>query len=366
MLHIRTCLIALLCSCSLTAMSQSHDFEIRDFHENATDLTAATAKIKDLNGMPAALIRFAVRDTLFVFDANNGIIKRKNSIGEVLLFVPPTTRRLTISHPFLGIIRDYQLPLNIRSKTTYDAEIVITNADYMRKLMGYEQQPPEVAVVPVPEPEPVSELEQQQQEVPEVFYDDEPQQAVVQPKKSHTPIGVRFLGGAGFHAVNFMGPNVSLGLQVGRIVLSADYTIGVNKVEGVGIYNWLSTTGNGLVEAYDYSASRFSVWLGFNTSLNSTVQAVPQVGVSFNMIKGDLVANHAGDNAQFADSNPMSLSIALNMRIRLAAPLYLTLTPQYDFAIGADDVYKVIKNADSKIEGWAEGFGVNAGLMLIF
>jgi hypothetical protein len=38
--------------------------------------------------MKPALIRFAVRDTLFSFRANNGILELKRGVGEILLFVP--------------------------------------------------------------------------------------------------------------------------------------------------------------------------------------------------------------------------------------------------------------------------------------
>ena len=109
------------------ALSQSHDFIIKDFHENIRDLTAATSDLLDLRRMKPALIRFAVRDTSFSFKANNGIMHIEKSVGEILLYVPDGTKFITVKHPNLGMIRDFELPLPIRSKTTYDAEIVILN-----------------------------------------------------------------------------------------------------------------------------------------------------------------------------------------------------------------------------------------------
>ena len=109
------------------ALSQSHDFIINDFHENIRDLTAATSDLLDLRRMKPALIRFAVRDTSFSFKANNGIMHIEKCVGEILLYVPDGTKFITVKHPNLGMIRDFELPLPIRSKTTYDAEIVILN-----------------------------------------------------------------------------------------------------------------------------------------------------------------------------------------------------------------------------------------------
>ena len=345
MFHLRHYIVVVLLSCSLSAWSQSHDYEIRDFHENLTDLTAATSDVKDINGVVTALIRFAVRDTLFTFEANNGIIKRANEVGEILLYVPITTRRLTIRHPFLGIYRDYQLPVIVNSKTTYDAEIVITNADYLRKLYGYEQ--------PVFSQSPIINEESPIKEVPV--------EKPVKPVKPHTPIQTSFLLGGGYQAMGVAGPTALIGLEIGSFLVSADYTFGTEKVEGVAIYY-----GSTLGEAYDYSVSRISARLGYNTSPNTAFQVVPQIGVSFNMINGDESIKKIVSEAQFSKSTPISVSVALNLRVRLAKPLYLYVTPQYDLAVGADDVYKVIKEADSKIKGWGEGFGVSAGLLLRF
>lgn len=117
-------------------MAQKADFEIQNFRESITDLSAATSDIKDLNGQPAALIRFTVRDTIFTINANNGILKQEQKTGETWVYVPVGTKRLNISHPVLGIIRGYQIGIAIESKCTYDADIVITNDKYMESLFA--------------------------------------------------------------------------------------------------------------------------------------------------------------------------------------------------------------------------------------
>lgn len=367
MYHPRLYIIVLLFLKSLLAMSQSHDFEIRDFHENPTDLTTVSANVKDLNGKTAALIRFAVRDTLFSFEPNNGIILEKKAIGEVQLFVPQGTKRITIRHPHLGILRDYQLPVYIESKTTYDAEIVITNSDYLRKLMGGEQR-----IIEIKAPDDTKSDKQQGEkdtvrtDVDDIYWTDaENQKKPKKPKEPRQPLSCKILLGGGFNAINMTGPQIAVGIHLGKVILSADYTLGMQKVEGVGIYYKASSYGEKLGEAYDYSVNRLSVRLGF-ANPNASVQLVPLIGASFNMIKGKEIVNLLGSEAQFAESNPISFSAALSLRIRLYMPLLLAITPQYDFAIGKDEVYKVIKDADSKVKAWAEGFGVCAGLLLSF
>ena len=414
-------IVSLFCLWSLLAMSQSHDFEVRDFRENPTDLSAVSTNVKDINGRTAALIRFAARDTLFTFEANNGIIKQKKAVGEVQLYVPQGTKRITIRHPHLGILRDYQLPVYIMSKTTYDAEIVITNAGYMSMLFQNPGLMPQVSNPPTVEqptetetaevqPEADESKEESEHQVPMSMFslrekkqkeadksqDDVPKNqenaektlddafgAADQPlygqpinddgtlldtlktKKPHTPLKVSCLLGGGYNAVSIAGPSISAGIHLGKLIFSADMTIGTQKVENVGIYYKQKGKEKELSEIYDYSVNRFSLRLGVG-SQNLSVQMVPLVGVSFNMIKGKEIANNKGDKEQFSESYPISLSLALSLRIRLYKPLHLTVTPQYDFALGADDVWKVIKDSDRKIKTWAEGFGVNAGLLFSF
>lgn len=357
MIKIRSYIFGILCLWPLLSMSQSRDFEIKDFHENTTDLTAVSSNVKDLNGKTAALIRFAVRDTLFSFEANNGIIKQKKTIGEVLLFVPQGTKRLTIRHPHLGILRDYQLPVFIESKTTYDAEIVITNAEYMRKIMGLEQRPVEVAPVVKEDDKPVEVVQPIQPK------EEEPKPVI---KEHKSPPKLRVILGAGYNAFSIKGLDFSAGIQIGHFMLSADYTAGMEKVEGVGIYQTETSAVKQLSEAYDYSASRFSLRIGACPSAEKAFQIIPQVGVSFNSIKGNEIINTQGLNTHFSKSNPLSILIAFNIRIRIYKPLYIYVTPQYDIFLDKDDVYKVIKESDNKIKNWGNGFGLNAGLMVCF
>lgn len=346
----------LLLVCPLLATAQGQDYVIRDFHENITDMTAATSGIKDLNGVPAALLRFAVRDTLFEFDPNNGILKQENKKGEVWLYVPHGTKRITIRHPFLGVLRDYSFPVAISSKVTYDAEIIITNESYQQSLITSNREKAQ-QVVPVTPTDPVVSTTDDIYQIRE--------EASVIPPKQRAPIKVHFLIGGGYNALSMQGPFASMGFEIGKFFIGADYVKGLDKLEGVGIY--YKASGYAVLgEAYDYTASRASVRLGVNAAPDAVFQVIPQAGVSFNMIKGDEVANELGSEAQFKESNPISAFAAFSFQIGLGKYFRLHVTPQYDFAVAPDDVYKVLKEADKKIKSWAEGFSVNAGILLRF
>lgn len=352
--------IVLLLLCPLIAISQKRDFEIQDFHENPMNIKGRNkaSRIKGLYGKPAALIRFAVRDSLFEVVAYDGNLGVERETGELLVFVPSGTKYLTIRHPFLGIYRDYKLPEVLESLKTYEAEIVITNPDYLRKIYGYEPQRPPINDVPVPETHDdlfvgVPSVEKPLSEkVPKV-------------KTPRAPIETHFQIGAGFNTFNVMGPSASLGFEIGKFFIGADYVFGIEKVEGVGIY-YKQSDQTALGEAYDYKASRASFRIGGNFSPEAFVQLIPQAGVSINMITGDSQANGKKSNTQFEKVNALSAFAALSVRIKLDKTFCLHITPQYDFPIGKNDAYKIIKDADKKIKVWGEGVGINAGVLLRF
>ena len=322
--------------------------------------SARFSNIKDSEGKPAALIRFIVRDSLFEIDRSTyGVIKQVRKTGELWVYVQKDIRLLTIRHPHLGVLRNFSLSsFKIESGETYDAEIEITNTDYLRSLFGYEQQRPPINDVPVPETR------------DDIYVGTSPVEKPLptRPPKIKTPrepIETHFMIGAGFNALSVMGPSLSMGLEIGKFFIGADYMFGIEKVEGVGVY-YKQSGETALNEAYDYTASKASFRIGGNFSPDATVQLIPQAGVSMNMIMGKELVNRNKSNTQFEKVNALSAFAALSLRIRLGKTFCLHITPQYDFSVGKNDAYKIIKDADNKIKAWGEGIGINAGILLRF
>ena len=377
---------------------KAQDFRVNNFHENLTDLSAAMSGVKDRNDKEAALIRFAVRDNKFELEPNLGILKKEVITGEIRLYVPEDTKRITIRHPLLGVLRDYTLPVAIKSKTTYDAEIVITNNEYLQALVGK-------GVVEIPsileeknaEQSIEEHLEEEQEEllveepivekpivdVPSFEEPNEEKPMVEVPivedtvitKETMAPLKVEEIklkndsiqkkfgvyAGLGFNAVSAMGPSLHLGIRYKSFYLEAGYVIGLDQVKDINFTIKGQSTSS---ESYDYSASKFWLRLGYATGKRSNFQVDPQIGVSFNMINGK--TKGTSSTAYFKQSNPMSFFAALRFSYKITKGLRIHLTPQYDFAPSGDEVFTVIKSVDSKIKSWGEGFGMNAGLLYYF
>ena len=87
-----------------------------------TDLTANTAGtiVMDQNGQKCALIRVETTQTGFSFDAGSlSVVSTEQKVGEIWVYVQEGTKRLTISHPQLGVLKDYDLGQTLKRAKTY-------------------------------------------------------------------------------------------------------------------------------------------------------------------------------------------------------------------------------------------------------
>ena len=113
-------LIILLCFLGHSIDAQ--EFEVRSFRCLTNDITALGGSVRDLNDEACALIK-VVGDPDVVFSTPLGIVARKNEVGEIWIYVPHGTMKLTIKHPRWGVLRDYRFPSALESRLTYELVI---------------------------------------------------------------------------------------------------------------------------------------------------------------------------------------------------------------------------------------------------
>ena len=92
----------------------------------------------DNTDQACAVIRFFVRDTTFVVEGNMGVVKRISQLGEIMLYVPAATKRLTVRHEGLLPLR-YELPSKLEPKKTYDAYLLALKTP-QRQENAYQQR----------------------------------------------------------------------------------------------------------------------------------------------------------------------------------------------------------------------------------
>ncbi|MBO6027329.1 MAG: RICIN domain-containing protein [Bacteroidales bacterium] len=120
-------LLIIILSFGLLAQAQS--ISVKTFRALPTDMTASSLEGKriDQNGDVAALIKVVTTQTGFTFEGGTlGIVDTKQRNGEIWVWVPRASRKITILHQQLGVLRDYRFPVDIESERTY--EMVLTTA----------------------------------------------------------------------------------------------------------------------------------------------------------------------------------------------------------------------------------------------
>lgn len=103
------------------------NISVSSFKLIENDLTANTAGTmeRDQNGETAALIKVVTSETGFSFDGGMvGIVKTRQEVGEIWVYVPHGIKKMSIRHPQLGGLRDYYFPISVEKARTY--EMVIT------------------------------------------------------------------------------------------------------------------------------------------------------------------------------------------------------------------------------------------------
>lgn len=121
---IGTFLLAVFCWSGVLPLSAQDggEMSIRSFYLAETDLDANTAgtMMYDQNGEVCALIKLETSLDGFTFDVGTlGVREVRRVGGELWIYVPFGIRRITLSHPQLGVIRDYVFPVRIEKARTY-------------------------------------------------------------------------------------------------------------------------------------------------------------------------------------------------------------------------------------------------------
>lgn len=116
MSHLRGVFLLLLFACSQV---YAQEFYVASFRSLDNDASALVTPVLDLTGEPCALLRVVGSKDL-EFSSPLGIVKRKDQVGEIMLYLPNGSKMLTIKHPEWGIIRDYRFSEKLIGQHSYE------------------------------------------------------------------------------------------------------------------------------------------------------------------------------------------------------------------------------------------------------
>lgn len=120
---------------SLLSLSlNAQNIKVSKFELLEKDMTANTYGTQklDQNGEKAALIKIQAPEQGFTFDGGSlGIVAREDHNGEIWLYVPRQSKKLTIQHKDYGTLRDYYYGMPIQGARTYEMYIDIGIGRYV-------------------------------------------------------------------------------------------------------------------------------------------------------------------------------------------------------------------------------------------
>lgn len=96
---------------------------VKSFQPLVGDMTTTSAEGKriDQNNEVAALIKIVTTETDFSFEAGAlGIVDSQQRNGEIWVWVPRASRKITILNQKFGVLRDYRYPVEIQADRTYE------------------------------------------------------------------------------------------------------------------------------------------------------------------------------------------------------------------------------------------------------
>jgi len=102
------------------------EIAVKSFRKLESDLSARVdAPLRDQNGELCAIIKVVTTQVGFTFDCGQiGIMKTLNKPSEIWVYLPYGAKRITISHPQLGLLRDWMFTQPVEKGTVY--ELVLT------------------------------------------------------------------------------------------------------------------------------------------------------------------------------------------------------------------------------------------------
>lgn len=152
-LWLKLIIVLLGCMCvQFSGFAQKMSVESFEFREKDLDANRDKTTEYDQNGEKCALIKIQTTERNFQFNTGSlGVVKvvSQNSShpGEIWLYVPSGVKSLSIQHPQLGSINDFDLGMTLKKGKTY--RLKLTSDQINTQVIDYEHsQNIEIKVVP--------------------------------------------------------------------------------------------------------------------------------------------------------------------------------------------------------------------------
>lgn len=98
----------------------AQEFSVESFRDLPNDISAFISPVKNLNDEGCALLKVITSSPDYAFSTPLGIVRRIDKTGEIWLYLPRGSKKITIKHARWGVLRDYAFPSKLESHITYE------------------------------------------------------------------------------------------------------------------------------------------------------------------------------------------------------------------------------------------------------
>ena len=332
------------------------DIVVTNFQRAVTDMTARVNPVYDNNGEACAIIKFSVRDTTYVIEPNLGFVKRECKVGEIRLWVPAGTKRLTVRHAGMFPLRDYVIPEPIESKAAYHAYLWSTiSAPVVEEQEPIVEQEEKPIVVDTPK---VVQIPEQEVLPPVIFPTDS--------SSSAEPSKTRFFLGAGYVIMPQSGLSVTMGINANHHIVEAGASMTLGMTDSLHYYHNDAWCGS-----YQYRLMKISLRYGYEyrTKGETAFAFTPLIGINSALALGRgkfNKENNTGKKHAFGNGMALSVSAAARLALCLGNNFAWYVKPEYCITAYKSDSYKLMTRGNDTFKKWAEGFALEAGVVITF
>lgn len=309
-------IVLLLAVLPMAQYLKAQDIWVKRFEVNNTSIIARTNQVKDKTGEACAVLRCYVRGNDYSIDKTE-VLKDTLLDGEIRLWVPKGTKKLTIRNKNLKPLIGYRIPVKLEKLTDYDVDIESISETNTQDVNANEGNRPMV--------------------------------------KSH----LVYIG-AGYNVLSISGPSVAIGVNLNHHNIELGAVYGLNKTDDLYYYDQSGSA----IAGYKFNAIRAYLKYGYEIPLSEYFSLSPQAGIAYHTYSGESVLN-SNDNS-YNSASSMSLLAGLRFTLWITNNFKFCLTPEYDMAVYKGDNCNVISSIDDTLKSWHTGLNLNVGIMVYF
>ena len=301
----RKLIILLAMTLGLPMCMKAQDIKVTRFEQNRSSIVARMNPAFTLSGENCAVLRIYVKGDDYSIEPNLRSVKDTTLTGEIRLWVPPGTSRLTVRRSGLKPLLGYQIPLRVEAKTDYDVDIEVVESP--------------------------------------------------SPSDNHVYIG------AGYNIMSLSGPSIAFGLNMKHHQLELDAVYGTKESDNLFFYD----ANDNLLAGYNYNAIKASLTYGYEFPVSDIFYITPMVGISYLAYLGNKASGNSA-SSRFQNANSLSAIGGVRFSVGFGKHFRLCITPEYHEAVYKDKNCKLFSSYDDDIKKWHSGFNLNAGFLVYF